>query len=64
VLDLLRAQGAGDILVTGGGIMSKEDILELEKLGTGRLFGPGSSTQEAAEYIRNEVRARRARRSA
>ena len=64
VLELLRAQGAGDILVTGGGIMSKEDIEELARLGTGRLFGPGSSTQEAAEYIRNEVRARRARRSA
>ena len=64
VLELLRAQGAGDILVTGGGIMSKEDIAELQRLGTGQLFGPGSSTQEAAEYIRNEVRARRARRSA
>ena len=64
VLELLREQGAGEILVTGGGIMSKEDIAELGRLGTGRLFGPGSSTQEAAEYIRNEVRSRRARRSA
>jgi len=62
VLELLRAQGATEILVTGGGIIAKEDMEELERLGTGRLFGPGASTQEAVEYIRNEVRARRARR--
>ncbi len=59
VLELLRAQGAGDVLVTGGGIISKEDMEALEKLGTGKLFGPGSSTQDAVEYIRREISARR-----
>ncbi len=63
VVELLRAQGAGDILVTGGGIISKEDMEALNRLGVGRLFGPGSSTQEAIEYIQDEVRARRARRA-
>ena len=61
VLELLRAQGAGDVLVTGGGIISKEDMEALEKQGTGRLFGPGSSTQDAVEYIRQEIAARRAK---
>jgi methylmalonyl-CoA mutase C-terminal domain/subunit len=61
VLELLRAQGAGDVLVTGGGIISKEDMETLEKQGTGRLFGPGSSTQDAVEYIRSEIAARRAK---
>ena len=61
VLELLRAQGAGDVLVTGGGIISKEDMEALEKQGTGRLFGPGSSTQDAVEYIRQEITARRAK---
>jgi len=61
VLELLRAQGAGDVLVTGGGIIGKEDMEALEKLGTGKLFGPGSSTQDAVEYIRAEVRQRRGR---
>jgi methylmalonyl-CoA mutase C-terminal domain/subunit len=62
VLDLLRAQGATDVLLTGGGIISKEDMEALARLGVGRLFGPGASTQEAIDYIRNEVRGRRARR--
>ena len=62
VLQLLRDQGAGDILVTGGGIISPEDMAELQRLGTGRLFGPGASLQEAIEYIRAEVRQRRTRR--
>ncbi len=61
VVDLLRERGAEDILVTGGGIMSAEDIEALQRRGTGRLFGPGSSLTEAIEYIRTEVRARRAR---
>lgn len=61
VLELLRAQGAHDVLVTGGGIMNKADMETLEKLGTGRLFGPGASTKDAVEYIRDTVRARRGR---
>jgi methylmalonyl-CoA mutase C-terminal domain/subunit len=63
VLQLLREQGAADVLVTGGGIITKEDMEALQRQGTGKLFGPGASTQEAIEYIRNEVRSRRARRS-
>ena len=62
VLQLLREQGAGDILVTGGGIMSADDMAELQRQGTGRLFGPGTSLQEAIGYIRAEVEQRRARR--
>ena len=64
VLQLLHEQGADDVLVTGGGIMSREDTEELQRLGCGRLFGPGSSLQEAVEYIREEVRRRRGRRGA
>jgi methylmalonyl-CoA mutase C-terminal domain/subunit len=62
VLELLRENGAEDILVTGGGIISPEDMQELQRQGTGRLFGPGTALQEAVDYIREEVRARRARR--
>ncbi len=62
VLQLLRDQGAGDILVTGGGIMNKDDMDALEKMGTGRLFGSGASTQDAIQYIRGEVEARRTRK--
>jgi methylmalonyl-CoA mutase C-terminal domain/subunit len=64
VLELLRDQNAADVLVTGGGIMSPEDMHELQRLGTGRLFGPGTALDEAVEYIRGEVSARRQRRRA
>src|SRR5215210_336971 len=52
VLDLLREHGRDDILLTGGGIMPKEDIERLQSLGIGRLFGPGTPTSELVDYIR------------
>ena len=53
VLELMRRRGIDDKLLTGGGIISPEDMEALAKMGVGRLFGPGSSTQESAEYIRS-----------
>ncbi|MEO7218766.1 MAG: cobalamin B12-binding domain-containing protein [Gemmatimonadaceae bacterium] len=52
VLDLLRADGRDDILVTGGGIIPREDMDALESRGTGRLFGPGTPTSDLVDYIR------------
>ncbi len=60
VLDLLRDDGREDILVTGGGIIPREDMDELEARGTGRLFGPGTPTSELVEYIHNWFEAREA----
>jgi methylmalonyl-CoA mutase C-terminal domain/subunit len=52
VLDLLRADGRDDVLLTGGGIIPQEDMDALAKLGVGRLFGPGAATTELVDYIR------------
>ncbi len=52
VRELLREQGRDDILITGGGIIPKEDMESLQRQGVGRLFGPGTSTTELVEYIR------------
>lgn len=49
---LLDEAGAGDILLTGGGIIPEEDAQELRELGVGRLFGPGTRTTEAVDYVR------------
>ncbi len=49
---LLDEQGMSDVLLTGGGIIPEEDIEALAELGVGRLFGPGTRTSEAVEYIR------------
>jgi methylmalonyl-CoA mutase C-terminal domain/subunit len=51
VLDLLKEQGRDDILITGGGIIPKEDMEALHALGTGKLFGPGTPTSELVAYI-------------
>jgi len=52
VRKLLVDQGMSEVLVTGGGIIPEEDIAALQAQGIGRLFGPGTPTMEAADYIR------------
>jgi methylmalonyl-CoA mutase, C-terminal domain len=53
VRQLLHAQGRDDILITGGGIIPKEDMDSLHAQGVGRLFGPGTPTTDLIEYIRD-----------
>ena len=55
VVELLRDQGAGDIMVLGGGIIPEGDIPELKARGTQEVFGPGTSTQDIIAYIREHV---------
>ena len=50
--DLLVAKGATHMLLTGGGIMTAQDMDALAKRGIGRLFGPGSPTADAIAYIK------------
>ncbi len=52
VQDLLVEQGMSDVLITGGGILPDEDIEELRSRGIGQLFGPGTPTTDAIDYIR------------
>ena len=52
VLQLLRESGRDDILITGGGIIPKEDMAALEEQGIAKLFGPGTPTSELVDYIR------------
>ena len=49
---LLEEAGRADILVTGGGIIPPDDVKTLEEQGIGRLFGPGTPTNDLVEYIR------------
>ena len=53
ILELMREQGLEDVLLTGGGIISREDMSTLKEMGVGRLFGPGTPTREIVEYIRS-----------
>jgi len=50
---LLAEQGRDDILITGGGIIPKEDMDDLQQGGIGKLFGPGTPTGDLVDYIRD-----------
>jgi methylmalonyl-CoA mutase C-terminal domain/subunit len=52
VRDLLLDEGVDHILLTGGGIIPEDDASSLEGEGIGRLFGPGTPTSDAVNYIR------------
>ncbi len=52
VMELLRERGAGDIVVTGGGIIPEEDIPQLKKAGIAAIFGPGTPLEEIIEFHR------------
>jgi methylmalonyl-CoA mutase, C-terminal domain len=53
VLELIREQGRDDILLTGGGIIPKEDMEALHAMGVGKLFGPGTPTTDLIDYIKS-----------
>jgi methylmalonyl-CoA mutase C-terminal domain/subunit len=53
ILELLRAEGMGHILVIGGGIIPEEDIAALEKAGVAKLFGPGTPTLAPIDFVRD-----------
>lgn len=55
VKKLMDERGMNDVLLTGGGIIPPEDMEELNKIGIGRLFGPGTPVSEPIEYIRGWV---------
>jgi methylmalonyl-CoA mutase C-terminal domain/subunit len=58
VLDLLRQEGMEQVLVIGGGIIPQEDIVALEAQGVHRLFGPGTPTTAAIDFVRSHFAGR------
>jgi len=51
----LEQRGMGHVLLTGGGIISKDDMESLAKDGYARLFGPGTPTDEVAKWIQETM---------
>lgn len=56
ILSLMKEKGMDDVLVTGGGIIPADDMKKLNEMGVGKLFSPGTSTTEIADYIKDWVR--------
>ena len=52
VTALMRERGLDDILVTVGGIIPDDDIEPLRDAGVARVFGPGTTIREVADFLR------------
>jgi len=63
VHDLLLEAGRDDVLITGGGIIPKEDMDVLREKGIGELFGPGTPTTALIDYIRQWFESRQQQRA-
>ena len=55
VVELLREQDAGDVVVTVGGTIPAQDIPELKELGVAEVFTPGAPTAAIIDFIRGAV---------
>ena len=58
VIDALKARGAGDVIVFGGGIVPKDDLAKLTELGVAKIFTPGTATTEIVAWVVAVVRPR------
>jgi methylmalonyl-CoA mutase C-terminal domain/subunit len=58
ITKLLKERGLDDILVTAGGIIPDDDVPALTEAGISRVFGPGTTIAEVAEYLRANARPR------
>ena len=59
IKELLDKEDVDNILITGGGIIPKEDALVLRNIGIGKLFGPGTPISETIDYSENWVKKNR-----
>jgi methylmalonyl-CoA mutase, C-terminal domain len=58
ILDLLRENEAGDILVVVGGTIPADDIPELKRLGVAEVYGPGAPTAQIVDFLNSSLGAR------
>lgn len=56
VVELLRAEGAEEVMVIAGGIIPKDDIPYLQRKGIKFVFGPGTPLKDIVEFIKENVR--------
>jgi len=55
IVEMLREQGAEEVLVTVGGTIPADDIPELKRLGVAEVFTPGSPTDDIVDFLRSSV---------
>ncbi len=55
IVEGLRENEAGDVLVVVGGTIPPEDADELKRLGVSEVFTPGAPTSAIVEFLRNSL---------
>ena len=55
IIELMNSKKLDNVLLIGGGIIPKRDIKDLEKLGVGKLYGPGTPVNDTIKYIKDWV---------
>ena len=56
VTSLIKDRDMTDVLVVGGGVIPEEDIPALKKAGIAGVFGPGTPTDDIADFIKKNVK--------
>jgi methylmalonyl-CoA mutase C-terminal domain/subunit len=59
IIALMKEKQMDDVLLTGGGIIPEDDMQELNKMGVGKLFPPGTTTTDITRYIKDWVKQHR-----
>lgn len=59
IIALMKKKEMNDVLLTGGGIIPEDDMLLLNEMGVGKLFAPGATTTDIADYIKQWVKNKR-----
>ncbi len=54
-MEVLKAKDAADIVVFGGGIIPKDDVVALEAMGVAKVFTPGSPPSEITAWVRDHL---------
>ncbi len=58
VVDLLKERNADDIVVCGGGIIPKEDMVMLKEAGVKEIFTPGTTLDDIVKWVKANVKPR------
>ena len=59
ITELMKQKGLDDVLVFAGGIIPKEDVPGLKKIGIAEVFGPGTRTDALVKFVLKNVRKRK-----
>jgi methylmalonyl-CoA mutase C-terminal domain/subunit len=58
VVELLKENGADDIVVCGGGIIPEDDIPKLKEVGIRQIFTPGTLLDDVVRWVEQNVKPR------